>query len=151
MGLANMSTSLQVVLFLMCAATALFVFTMIPLSILLYRRAIGFSQQLEELNIELKGLVQDSRTMVQNISAVTVHADEQLDALDSVVAIIRRWSDRADHVADKVSTTVEVPFLKATHSVTAVFQAWRFIVRLVGETLQLTDRQDDGNEETHKC
>jgi len=145
-----MSAALQIALFAASVAIALFVFMMIPLSILLYRRAISFSRELEELKTELKGLIQDSRTMVQNVSAVTSHVDEQLDELDSVVGIIRRWSERADHVVEVAGTAVEVPLLKVTHSIKAFFQSWRFIVRLVGETLRQTNHENEANRETHK-
>ena len=145
-----MSTSLQIAFFVVAVAVALFVFLMIPLSILLYRRAIGFSRQLEGLNTELIGLVQDSRTMVQNISAVTSHVNEQLDELDSIVGILGKWSERTDHVVEEVGAAVEVPFLKVTDSIKAFFQAWRFIVRLVGETLGQTDHNDKANREAHK-
>jgi hypothetical protein len=145
-----MSSALQVVLFLMCATVTLFVLLLIPLSILLYRRAIGFSRQMEELNTELKRLVQDSRIMVQNISAITRHINDQLDELDNIISIIRRWSARVDHVAEEVCTIVEVPLLRAMRSIKAVFQAWRFIVRLVGETLRQTNYKDDANKESHK-
>jgi uncharacterized protein YoxC len=145
-----MSTALQIALFVVAVAVALFVFLMIPLTILLYRRAIGFSRQLEELNTEVIGLVQDSRTMVQNISAVTSHVNEQLDELDRIVGIITRWSERADHVVEEVGTTVEVPFLKVKRSIEAFFLASRFVVRLVGETLRQTVHKDEANRESHK-
>lgn len=145
-----MSAALQIVLFAASVAIALFVFMMIPLSILLYRRAMDFSRQLEELNTELKGLVRDSRTMVQNISSVTVHANQQLDGLDSIVGVVRKWSERADHVVEGVGTTVEVPFLKVKRSIEAFFQASRFVVRLVGETLRQTVHKDEANRESHK-
>ena len=126
----NMSAALQIALFVVAVAVALFVVLLIPLTILLYRRLISFSRQLEELNTELKGLLQDSRTMVQNISAVTNHVNQQLDELDRIVGIITRWSERADHVVEKVGTIAEMPFVKVTHSIKAFFQAWRLIVRL---------------------
>jgi uncharacterized protein YoxC len=145
-----MSAALQIALFVATVAVALFVFLMIPSTILLYRRAIGFSRHLEELNTELKGLVQDSRTMVQNISVVTSHVNEQLDELDRIVGIITRWSERADHVVEEVGSTVEVPLLKVKHSIKVFFQASRFIVRLVGETLRQTVHKDEVNREIHK-
>jgi uncharacterized protein YoxC len=145
-----MSAALQIALFVVAVAVALFVFLLIPLTILLYRRLIGFSRRLEELNTEVKGLVQDSRTMVQNISAVTSHVNRQLDELDKIVGIITRWSERADHVVEKVGAIAEMPFLKVTDSIKALFQAWRFIVRLAGETLRQTDHKDEASRESHK-
>jgi uncharacterized protein YoxC len=145
-----MSAALQIALFVFAVTFALFVLLMIPLTILLYRRAIVFSRQLEELNTELKGLLQDSRTMVQNIGAVTSHVNEQLDELDKIVGIITRWSERADHVVEEVGTTVEMSFLKVKRSIEAFFQASRFVVRLVGETLRQTVHKDEANRESHK-
>jgi uncharacterized protein YoxC len=145
-----MSAALQIALFVFAVTFALFVLLMIPLTILLYRRAIVFSRQLEELNTELKGLLQDSRIMVQNIGAVTSHVNEQLDELDKIVGIITRWSERADHVVEEVGTTVEMSFLKVKRSIEAFFQASRFVVRLVGETLRQTVHKDEANRESHK-
>jgi len=73
-----------------------------------------------------------------------------LDELDSIVGVITRWSKRADHVVEKVGTTVEGPFLKVKHSIKAFFQVWRFIVRLAGETLRQTNHKDEANRKTHK-
>jgi len=57
---------------------------------------------------------------------------------------------RADHVVEEVGATVEVPFLKMKHGIITFFQAWRFIVRLVGETLRQTNRNDEANRESNK-
>ncbi|HTB83716.1 MAG TPA: DUF948 domain-containing protein [Candidatus Sulfotelmatobacter sp.] len=145
-----MSAALQIALFVVAVAVALFVLLMIPLTILLYRRAIGFSRQLEALNTEVIGLVQDSRTMVQNISAVTSHVNEQLDELDRIVRIITRWSERVDHVVEEVGTTIELPFVRVKQSIKAFFQGWRFIKRLAGHALQQTDRKNRTNTTTEK-
>ena len=138
-----MSAALQIALFAASVAIALFVFMMIPLSILLYRRAIDFSRQLEELNTELKGLVHDSRRMVQNISSVTIHVNEQLEELDGIVGIIRKWSERADHVIEEVGTTVEEPLLKATRRIIGFFQTLRLIVRLFSQNSGQTGHKDE--------
>jgi len=145
-----MSAALQIALFVATVAIALFVLVLIPLSILLYRRATVFSRQLEELNMELKGLVQDSRTMVQNITAATIRVNGQLDELESIVGVIRRWSERANHVVDEVGTTFEASFRKANQSTRSIFQAWGFIMRLAGEMPWRTNHKDGANEETHK-
>jgi len=145
-----MSAALQIALFAASVAVALFVFFLIPITTLLYRRAIGFSRQLEELNTELKGLVQDSRTMIRNVSAVTSHVNQQLDELDRIVGILTRWSERADHVVEVVGTTAEMPFLKVKSSIKTLFLILRFIVRLAGETLRQTGHNDEANRESHK-
>lgn len=37
-----------------------------------------------------------------------------------------------------------------THSIKALFQSWRFIVRLVGKTLRQTEHKDEATRETNK-
>lgn len=137
-----MSPALQVVLFLMCVAIALFVFMMIPLSILLYRRAIGFSRQLGELNTELKGLIQDSRTMFQNISSVTIHVNKQLDELDGIAGVIRKWSERADQVVEEVGSVVTVPVLRIAHTIKLLRNTWKLFTDAIFGDFQKKDHMD---------
>ena len=135
-----MSPSLQIALGAASLAVALFVLSLIPLSILLYRRANELSRQMEELNTELKGLVQDSRTLVQSINSVTVHVDGQLDELDQIAGIIRGWSDRVDHVAEAVGATLEFPLLTVARSFKGFYHAWKFIKSLVNHGPRQTNR-----------
>ena len=120
---------------------------MIPLIILLYRRSIDVSRQLEELNTELKGLVQDSRTMVQNINSVSIHVNKQMDELDGIVGIIKRWLERSDHVVEEIGATVEVPLLGVARSIKGFHQAGRFIERMVGLNLpaEIQTKRDEPN------
>ena len=145
-----MSTTLQVGLFAVCVAVVSFVILMIPLTILLYRRSIDVSRQLKELNTELKGLVQDSRTMVQNINSVSIHVNEQMDELDGIIGIIKRWLERSDHVVEEIGATVEVPLRTVARGIKGFYQAWRFIERMVGQTSRQTDLQDEPNCGTRK-
>src|SRR5271167_1208698 len=105
-----MSSALQVVLFLACVAMVLFVSLLIPLAILFYRRASNITRQLEEIiNGDLKKLIQDSQTMVQNINLLSAHANRQLDELDKVTGIVLGWSERANHIVEAVGAVAEVP------------------------------------------
>src|SRR5271170_7954108 len=134
-----MSSALQVALFLACVAVVLFVLLLIPLSILLYRRASSVARQLEELNTNLKELIQDSRTMVQNISLLSTHANEQLDELDKIVGIVRELSERANHVAEEISDAIESPVLKIARSLKMLRQIWRLIVGVLGKNSRQAD------------
>ena len=134
-----MSPYLQIALCTASAAVALFVLLLIPLSILLYRRVIAVSRQMEELNTEVIGLVQDSRTMVQNISSVIVHVNGQLDELDQIAGHVRGWSDRVDHVAEAVGATLEFPLLTVARSFKGIYRAWKFMKDLVDHSPRRTN------------
>jgi len=128
----------------------LFVLLLIPLSILLYRRASSLARQLEELNTDLKELVQDSRTMVQNISQLSTHANEQLDELDQVVGIVRGWSERANHVAEEISDAIESPVLKVARSLKMLRQIWGLIVGVFGKKSRQADHRIKKTDELKK-
>jgi uncharacterized protein YoxC len=145
-----MSSALQVALFLTCVAVVLFVLLLIPLSILLYRHASSVARQLEELNTDLKKLIQDSRTMVQNISLLSTHANEQLDELDKVVGIVREWSERANHVAEEIGDAIEAPVLKVARSLKMLRQIWRLIVGVLGENSRQADHRIKKTNELKK-
>jgi uncharacterized protein YoxC len=145
-----MSSALQIALFLACIAVVLFVLLLIPLSILLYRRASSVARQLEELNTNLKELVQDSRTMVQNISLLSTHANEQLDELDKVIGLVRGWSERANHVAEEIGDAIEVPVLKIARNFKMLRQIWKLIISLLGEDSRQADHRTKKTEELKK-
>jgi uncharacterized protein YoxC len=145
-----MSSALQVALFLACVAVVLFVLLLIPLSILLYRRARSVARQLEELNADLKELIQDSRTMVQNISLLSAHANEQLDELDKVIGTVRGLSERANHVAEEISDVIEAPVLKVARSLKTLRQIWRLIAGVFGEDSRRADHRIKKNNELKK-
>jgi uncharacterized protein YoxC len=101
-----MSSALQIALFLACVALVLLVSLLIPLSILLYRRTSGVVRQLEEMKADLKQLIHDSRAMVQIVSLLSSRANQQLDDLGNVVRVVRRWSERVDHVVEEFGAAV---------------------------------------------
>jgi uncharacterized protein YoxC len=136
-----MSSVLQVALFLACVAVVLFVLLLIPLSILLYRRASNLARQLEELNTDLKELIQDSRTMVQSINSVSTHVNKQLDELDNVVGIVRGLSERANHVAEEISVVIKAPVLEVTRTLKMLRHIWRLFAGVLGEDSRQTDHR----------
>ena len=122
-----MSPALQVALFLACTAVFCLVTLLIPLSILFYLQVKRIARQMEEAKSDLKAMIQDSRTMVQDISRLAAHANEQLDELDKIVGIARKWSEQADNLVEEVGSAVELPVLKALRTVKTLGKMWRFI------------------------
>lgn len=131
-----MSPALQIALFLACVAVVLFVSLLIPLSILLYRHTSGVVRQLEEMKADLKQLIHDSRVMVQNVSLLSSRANQQLDDLGNVVRVVRRWSERVDHVVEEVGAAVESPVLKMARSIKMLRQIWGLIADIFAEDSQ---------------
>src|SRR6267378_8276054 len=104
-----MSSALQIALFLASMAVVLFVLLMIPLSILLYRCVRDVARQMDEVESDLKELIQDSRTMIQDINLLASHANDQLDELDKVIQVVRGWSEQVDQVVEEFGSVVTVP------------------------------------------
>jgi uncharacterized protein YoxC len=93
------------------------------------------SRQLGELESEVKVLVRDSQTMVQNINNLTNQARVQMEEMDKVVKTVGAWSERANRIVDEFSNVVETPILTATRFITAMHKA-------LGGFLELFPRKD---------
>lgn len=137
-----MPTALQVALFMACAAIVLFVSLMIPLSILLYRCVRDVARQMNEVEANLKELIQDSRTLIQNINQLAARANKQLDELDKVVQVVRGWSERVDQVFEEVGSAVAVPALRIAHTIKVLRNTWRLILDAIFGDSQQRDHKD---------
>jgi uncharacterized protein YoxC len=139
-----MSSALQTALFLACLAVVCLVAVLIPLSILFYLQAKGIARQMDEVKSDLEGMIKDSRTMVQNINCLSAHANQQLDELDKIIGIARKWSEQADYFVEEVGSAVELPVLKALRSIKMLRKTWGVIVdALVGRSQQTDPKVND--------
>jgi uncharacterized protein YoxC len=136
-----MSSALQVALFLACMAVVCLVSLLIPLSILLYLQVKRIARQMDEVKSDLEAMIKDSRTMVQNISRLSTHANQQLDELDKIVGLARKWSEQADYFVEEVGSAVELPVLKALRTVKMLGKMWKFIAGALAGGPQQTDHK----------
>lgn len=109
-----MSMALQIALFLASVAAVVFVLFLIPVFIGLRKHVVHATRQLDELQSDVKLLVHDSRTMVQNVDKLTSRAHQQLDEVDKIVRIVRAWSERANRIVEEVGDVVEAPIFTVT-------------------------------------
>jgi hypothetical protein len=139
-----MSPALQAALFLACTAVVCLVSLLMPLSILFYLQFKHIARQMDEVKSELEEMIKDSRTMVQNINRLSTHANQQLDELDKIVGVARKWSEQADYFVEEVGSAVELPVLKILRTVKMLGKMWRFIVgALAGGTRQPDHKVND--------
>src|SRR6266403_335161 len=117
-----MSTALQIALFLASAAVVVFVLFLIPAFIGIRKHAARASRDLDELKSDVKLLVQDSRTMVQNVNDLASRAHRELDEVHNVIRIVRAWSERADRIVEEVGDVVEAPIFMVTRIIGIVHQ-----------------------------
>jgi uncharacterized protein YoxC len=136
-----MSTALQIALFVTCVAVVLFLLSLIPLSILLYRCASRVARQLEEVKPDLMKLIQDSRAIVENVHLLSSRANQQLDEVGKVVRFVRGWSERIDHAVEEVTTLVETPAAKIARSIRMLHKTWRLIVSALVEDSGRSDHR----------
>jgi uncharacterized protein YoxC len=104
-----MSTALQIALFLASVAVVVFILFLIPVFIGLRKHVAQAARQLDVLKSDVKLLVQDSRTMMQNVDKLTSRAHPQLDEVDKIVRIARVWSERTRRIVEEVGDVVEAP------------------------------------------
>lgn len=138
-----MSPALQVALFLASMAVFCLVLLLIPLSILFYLQVKRIARQMDETKLDLKAMIQDFRTMVQDISRLSAHANQQLDELDKIVGMAGKWSEQADYFVEEVGSVVKLPVLKAVRAVKMLGQIWRFVLGALGGSSPQTDHKVD--------
>ena len=138
-----MSPALQVALFLASMAVFCLVLLLIPLSILFYLQVKRIARQMDEAKSDLKAMIQDFRTMVQDISRLSAHANQQLDELDKIVGMAGKWSEQADYFVEEVGSVVKLPVLKALRTVKMLGQIWRFVLGALGGSPPQTDHKVD--------
>ena len=128
-------------------AVVLFVLLMIPLSILLYRCVRDVARQMDEVESDLKELIQDSRTMIQDINLLASHANDQLDELDKVIQVVRGWSEQVDQVVEEFGSVVTVPVLRIAHTIKVLRNTWRLITDAIFGDSQKPDHKDKAGGE----
>jgi predicted PurR-regulated permease PerM len=136
-----MSSALQVALFLASMAVFCLVLLLIPLLILFYLEVKRIARQMDEAKSDLKAMIQDFRTMVQDISRLSTHANQQLDELDKIVGMAGKWSEQADYFVEEVGSMVKLPVLKALRTVKILGQTWRLILGALGGSSPQTDHK----------
>ena len=115
-------------MFAACVAVVLLTAFLIPLSIMLYRSARNATRQIEDVKADLKQLIKDSRDLVQNIDQLSSRANRQLDEVDKILRLAREWSERANHVAEEVSSAVEAPIMKVAQGFKMLRESWKLII-----------------------
>jgi len=97
-----MGIALQIALFLAAVSVVVMVAVLIPVF-------LGMRKHLAELNTDVKLLVQDSRTMVQNVNQLTTRTHQQIDEVEQSLCIVRGWLDRADRLVHQAGDLIEGP------------------------------------------
>ena len=104
-----MTTALQVVLFVACITFVVLALCIIPVAFHLRRKLEQLVVTVGQLKDKLEALVEDSHTMVRNVTELSQRANQQLDDVSRVVQTARGWSDRADKLVNEIGSVVEPP------------------------------------------
>ena len=84
-----MEMPLQIALFLASVSIVVFVAVLIPVLLGLRKQFADAARELAELKTDVKLLVQDSRTMVQNVNKLTTQAQQQIGEVDQSLRVLR--------------------------------------------------------------
>src|ERR1700687_300064 len=104
-----MGMALQIALFLASVSVVVLVAVLIPALLGLRKQFANVASVLAELKKDVKLLVQDSRTMVQNVNKLTTQAQQQIDGVDQSLRVLRGWLDRADELVHQAGDLIEGP------------------------------------------
>ena len=104
-----MAMALQIALLLASVSIVVFVVLLIPVLFGLRRHLADAARELAELQTDVKLLVKDSRTMVQNVNKLTTQAQQQIDEVDQSIRVLRGWLEQADRLVHQVGDLIEGP------------------------------------------
>ena len=93
-----MYAPLQIAMFLASLAVIAMAVSIVPLV-----------YQLRSQKTALEDLVRDGRELVRNVNELSKRADRQMDDVGRVVGIARRWTERADRLAEEIGSAIEPP------------------------------------------
>src|ERR1019366_730774 len=101
-----MSTALQVALFVASLTFIILALCIIPVTFHLRRKLEQLVITAADLKEKLQLLVEDSHTMVRNVTELSKRANQQLDEVSRVVQTARQWAERADRLGDEVGSAL---------------------------------------------
>lgn len=122
-----MGMALQIALFLASVSIVVFVVLLIPVLLGLRRHLADAASELAELKTDVKLLVLDSRTMVQNVNKLTTQAQQQINEADQSLRVLRGWLDRADRLVHQAGDLIEGSIFTSTRILNGLgnlLQAW---------------------------
>ena len=104
-----MAIALLIALFLASVSIVVFVVLLIPALLGLRRHLADAGHELAELKTNVKLLVQDSRTMVQNVNKLTTQAQQQIDEVNQSLRVLHGWLERGDRLVHQAGDLIEGP------------------------------------------
>jgi uncharacterized protein YoxC len=122
-----MAMALQIALLLASISIVVFVVLLIPVLLGLRRHLADAARELAELQTDVKLLVKDSRTMVQNVNKLATQAQQQIDEVDQSIRVLRGWLERADRLVHQVDDLIEGPIFtgaRILNGIGTLLQAW---------------------------
>ena len=122
-----MGMALQIALFLASVSVVVLVAVLIPALLGLRKQFANAARELAELKTDVKLLVQDSRTMVQNVNKLTTQAQQQIGEVDQSLRVLRGWLNRADRLVHQAGDLIEGPIFTGTRILNGLgmlLQAW---------------------------
>ncbi|HTS16592.1 MAG TPA: DUF948 domain-containing protein [Verrucomicrobiae bacterium] len=122
-----MGMALQIALFLASVSIVVFVVLLMPVLLGLRRHLADAVREFAELRTDVKLLVQDSRTMVQNVNKLTTRVQQQIDEVDQMLQILCGWVGRADRLVHQAGDLIEDPIFTGARildGLGALLQPW---------------------------
>lgn len=112
-----MSVALEVALLLAAVAFIVLVAVVIPFVLQARRQLDHLMVTADQLKNNLDVLVHDIRELVQSVNELSTQASRQMADVSRITGLARKWADRADLIANEVSSIIEPPVLSLVRTV----------------------------------
>jgi uncharacterized protein YoxC len=113
----EMSTVLQVALFLASVAFVVLAACLVPIAFQARRDLEHLALTAMQLKAKLEVLVEDSRELVRNVDVLSKRVNQQMDEVDQVVRTARQWTERADRLVNEVGSAIEPPVFSLVRNI----------------------------------
>jgi hypothetical protein len=104
-----MSTALEIASLIALMLFIILVICLIPTVFYVRRKLADLLLATKNLESELHIIVQDSRELVQNVNAITMRVNEQIDDAGKVVHVVAQWAGMANRLVTAVGLIIEPP------------------------------------------
>ena len=127
----EMSTALQVVLFIASLTFILLAACIIPIAFHVRRQVKRMAHTVEHLKSNVQVLLRDSRELVQNMNVLSNRASQQMDDIGKVVHTVHQWTERADRLVNEVGSAIEPPVFSVVQNMNLIRAGMAMFLRVL--------------------
>jgi uncharacterized protein YoxC len=116
----ELSARLELALFIASIAFIILVMCIIPAVLLALRQLGQMATAFDPLQQQTQALLTDCLELVRNLNGLSQKADRQMEDMGKVVRTAEQWTERADRIANEVTSVIEPPLSSVARNITLI-------------------------------